>query len=106
VRLFHLADVVEVFHRTLTAAEILVLRVLNMIGAAMPLATWRSRPLIRARERLARTLGMRRLRMTGTMPSGHAGTLMRQQMYYIDDARAALDGTDLGPPVSSSVSIH
>jgi hypothetical protein len=37
--------------------------------------------------------------MTGVMPSGHAGTLMPQRMYYIADARAVLDGTDLGRPV-------
>jgi hypothetical protein len=89
---------------TLTAAETRVLRVVNTIGASMPLSTWRSRPLVRARERLASTLGMGRLRMTGMMPSGHVGTLMPQQMYYIDDARAALDGTDLGHPARLAAS--
>jgi hypothetical protein len=36
--------------------------------------------------------------MAGTMPSGHTGTLMPEQMYYIDDSRAAFDGADLGMP--------
>jgi len=89
---------------TLTAAETRVLWVLNVIGSAMPLATWRSRRLIRSRERLAGALGMGSLRMTGIMPSGHAGILMPQQMYYIDDARAILDGTDLGRPARLSAS--
>lgn len=69
---------------TLTATATRPLSLLNTISAAMPIATWRRRSLIRARERLASTLGMGQLRLTGTMPSGHTGTLMPQRMYYID----------------------
>lgn len=53
---------------------------------------------MRARERLAGALGMGQLRLTGTMPSGHTGTLMPRRMYFIDAARATLDGADLGQP--------
>jgi hypothetical protein len=49
------------------------------MSAALPLATWRPRPLIRARERIAHALGMGRLQMTGTMPSGHTGKLMPKE---------------------------
>jgi len=41
---------------------------------------------------------MGQLRLTGTMPSGHTGTLMPGRMYFVDDARATLDGADLGQP--------
>lgn len=68
------------------------------MSAAMPLATWRRRSLIRARERLASTLGMGQLRLTGTTPSGHAVALMPERMYFIDDSQATLDGVDLGRP--------
>ncbi len=34
------------------------------------------------------TLGMGQLQLTGTMPSGHTGTLMPQRMYYIDTSHA------------------
>ena len=68
------------------------------MSAAMPLATWRRRSLIRARERLASTLGMGQLRLTGTTPSGHAVALMPERMYFIDDSQATLDGVDLGQP--------
>jgi hypothetical protein len=84
---------------TLTATSTRVLALLNAMSAAMPRATWRLRPLVRARERLAGALGMGQLRLTGTMPSGHTGTLMPERMYFIDDARATLDGADLGRPV-------
>jgi hypothetical protein len=84
---------------TLTASSTRLLDVLNGISGALPLATWRPRPLVRARERLARALGMGNLQMSGVMPSGHTGTLMPQRMYFVDDSRATLDGVDLGLPV-------
>ena len=83
---------------TLTATTTRILALLNTMSAAMPLATWRLRSLIRAREHLASTLGMGQLQLTGTMPSGHTGTLMPERMYFIDDSQATLDGIDLGRP--------
>lgn len=84
---------------TLTATSTRLLSVLNTISAALPLATWRPRSLVRARERMAHGLGMGHLEMSGVMPSGHAGTLMPQQMYFVDDSLATLGGVDLGRPV-------
>lgn len=84
---------------TLTATSTRLLDLLNTMSAAMPLATWRMRSLVRARELLASTLGMGQLRLSGTMPSGHRGTLMPKQMYFTDDSQATLDGVDLGRPV-------
>jgi hypothetical protein len=83
---------------TLTATSTRLLDVLNAMSAAMPLATWRRPSLVRARERLASALGMGQLRLTGTMPSGHTGTLMPARMYYIDHSHATLNGVDLGQP--------
>ena len=83
---------------TLTASSTRLLDSLNALGARLPLATWRSAPMVHARERLAQTLGMGRLHMSGVMPSGHVGTLMPQRMYLVDEARAVLDGVDLGHP--------
>lgn len=83
---------------TLTATEPPVLQVLNAISARLPLETWRPHRLRRAREVLARGLGMGDLQLTGTMPSGHVGILMPQRMYFVDQATASLDGRDLGRP--------
>ena len=83
---------------TLTATSTRILALLNAMSAATPQFTWRLRPLVRARERLAAALGMGQLRLTATMPSGHTGTLMPGRMYFIDAARATLDGADLGQP--------
>ncbi|GAC1491129.1 MAG: hypothetical protein NVS1B9_12470 [Solirubrobacteraceae bacterium] len=82
----------------LTARETRVLQLLNAVSTKLPAGSWRPRVLVRAREQLGRTLGMGRLQMRGVMPSGHKGTLMPQQMYFVDEARAELDGVDLGRP--------
>lgn len=84
---------------TLTASSNRLLDLLNAISPALPLVTWRPRALRRARERLAAALGMGHLELSGLMPSGHAGILMPQRMFFVDDARARLDGVDLGRPV-------
>ncbi|HEV2536755.1 MAG TPA: hypothetical protein VGU21_04500 [Streptosporangiaceae bacterium] len=83
---------------TLTATSTRILALLNTMNAAMPLATWRLRSLVRARERLASRLGMGHLQLTGTMPGGQVGTIMPERMYFVDDSQATLDGTDLGRP--------
>jgi hypothetical protein len=38
------------------------------------------------------------IRLSGTMPSGHTGTLMPQRMYLIERSTAVLEGVDLGAP--------
>lgn len=87
----------------LTATDTPLLRALNAVSARLPLWTWRPAPLLRARELLAlRVLGMGDLRMSGTMPSGHTGTLMPQRMYLIEDSTAVLDGNDLGRPTRAA----
>jgi hypothetical protein len=88
---------------TLTAAQTPILRLLNAASPRLPLWTWRSSRLVRAREHIARRiLGMGDICMSGTMPSGHVGILMPQRMYFIDQATAALDDEDLGHAVRVS----
>jgi hypothetical protein len=86
---------------TLTASEPPYLRLLNAIGARLPMWSWQHEALLRPRERLARWLGAGDLKLSGVMPSGHVGTLMPQRMYFIDEAEATLDGIDLGRPARS-----
>jgi hypothetical protein len=84
----------------LTAVQTPMLAVLNALHGTLPLSTWRSPTLIGTRELMVRSLGMGRLQMSGIMPSGHAGTLMPERMYFVNDATATIDGTDLGKPPS------
>jgi hypothetical protein len=84
---------------TVTAYSTRALTVVNAISARLPLASWRPRALVRVRERLAHRLGLGRIQLNGVMPSGHAGQLRPEQMFFIDEARATLGGADLGRPV-------
>jgi hypothetical protein len=84
---------------TVTARQTPVLRAMNALSPRMPLGTWRSPRLVRARELMAQhVLGLGEIRMAGPMPSGHHGILMPQRMYFIDESTAVLDGYDLGQP--------
>jgi hypothetical protein len=83
---------------TLTARSTTYLDLLNAMSAAMPTATWRPRALLRAREGIARMFGVGAIELSGVMPSGHTGTLMPKQMYFIDESRAVLGGVDFGQP--------
>ena len=97
-RTLHVTMVEPALDWTLTVARSPLLGVLNPLSAALPLASWRPRSLVRARERLAQALGMGHLQMSGVMPSGHAGLLMPQRMYLVQESSARLDGVDLGSP--------
>jgi hypothetical protein len=83
---------------TVVAARSPVMGLLNPVSARLPLASWRPAALLRARELLARSLGMGRLQLAGVMPSGHRGLLMPQRMYLVNRSTAVLDGVDLGRP--------
>lgn len=87
---------------TLTATSSPRLNLINAVNSALPLTTWRSNLLLRARERVAKTLSLGDLQLSGITPSGHIGTLMPEKMYFIEDARASFDGIDLGHPVHLS----
>lgn len=87
---------------SLTATSSPMLRVMNAISPRLPIATWRPRTLVRSREWMAARLGLGRLAMSGAMPSGHHGVLMPEQMYFVEEARALLEGLDLGRPAKLS----
>ncbi|MCE5288428.1 MAG: hypothetical protein LLG14_04220 [Nocardiaceae bacterium] len=83
---------------TVTPQVTAFLRAMNAVAPRMPLWTWRTKSLRRARELVAKRLGMGELEMAGVMPSGHYGILMPERMYLIDESSATLDGVDLGKP--------
>jgi hypothetical protein len=84
---------------TMTASTTPTLTVFNTISRRLPHASWRPRALVRGRERMARRLGMGDIQLSGAMPSGHTGHLRPEQMFFINESQAVLDGTDLGSPI-------
>jgi hypothetical protein len=84
---------------TLTMRSTPVLTLFNAVSARLPAASWRPAALVRAREIIAAWLGMGQIQLAGVMPSGHAGQLMPERMYFVDQSAARLAGRDLGRPV-------
>lgn len=83
----------------LTARSTWALTILNAVNSRLPASSWRPRVLVRARELVARWLGMGNIQLAGAMPSGHIGQLMPERMYFVDESTARLGGVDLGRPV-------
>lgn len=83
----------------MTIQDSLLLRLLNAVNGRLPLATWRPRPLVAARERLASRLGLGPVSMSGTVPTGERLTAAVRTMHWIGGSRARLAGEDLGTAV-------
>lgn len=78
-----------------------LLRALNATNASLPLWSWRPAPLLWLREQVSKhLLGMGDVRLSFTSASGHDATIMPQEIYYVDESAAVLDGLDLGEPVA------
>lgn len=76
------------------------LRALNAVSGAMPFWTWKLAPMLRVREWVAeRLLGMGRLRFSFWTPSGQDAVIMPEEVYFIEESDARLEGRDLGRPV-------
>ena len=85
---------------TMTMTAPLYLEALNAVSSRLPLWTWKPRLLTRGREWLAKhVLGMGDLDFTFTMPSGQQTVIMPEEVFFIDDADAELDGRSLGDQV-------
>ncbi|MFP3901898.1 MAG: hypothetical protein ACLFXM_13675 [Acidimicrobiia bacterium] len=85
---------------TFSMSQDRLLGVVNVINAALPLASWRPRALVAAREWLAEhVLEIGRCDLSGRLPGGMPGTMMPTRVYRIDASTARLDGVDLGAPV-------
>lgn len=86
---------------TFTAATTPVLAAVN---AVLPVVNRHRGLMVSAGDLLARVLGMGRFTMSMTAPSGHRGTLLPSSMFFVERARAQLEGHDLGRPVRSEQS--
>lgn len=76
------------------------LRGLNAMSSVLPLSSWKPAPLRWIREWLAeRVLGMGDLRFAFTMPNGQDAVIMPEELFFIDESDAQLNGRSLGAPV-------
>lgn len=73
-------------------------RMMSAAGAVMPLAAWRSPPMLRAMGAVAgRVLGVGKVQLTGTTSNRQHFDANPLRIWLVADSRAVVDGEDLGP---------
>jgi hypothetical protein len=83
---------------TLTMAPSPVTRMMSAMGAVMPLAAWRSRPVLLAMGAVAgRALGVGKVKLTGLTSNDQHFDANPMRIWRVSDSHAVVEGTDLGP---------
>lgn len=74
-------------------------RMMSAIGSALPLAAWRSPPLLRAMGLIAgQALGVGAVKLTGTTSNDQHFDANPMRLWYVTDSHATVEGDDLGSP--------
>jgi hypothetical protein len=74
-------------------------RVMNAMGAGMPMAAWRSAPVLRAMGAMASaTLGVGKVAMTGLTANGLPFDANPMRIWRVVEAAATIEGVDVGSP--------
>lgn len=76
----------------------LATRVMGAMGAVMPLAAWRSQPVLRLVGAAAgRVLGVGKVQLTGTTSNRQHFDANPLRIWYVTASHAVVEGEDLGP---------
>ncbi|WP_099248864.1 hypothetical protein [Mycobacterium sp. shizuoka-1] len=82
---------------TVGMADTVATRAASRAGRALPEWAWASPPVLAAMGRVAGPLlGTGEMRLTGSAPNGQGFRVAPRQIWVVREARAVLDGTDLG----------
>ncbi len=74
-------------------------QLMSAMGAALPLAAWRSHSLLQAIGFLAgRALGVGKVKLTGRTSNGQNFDANPMRLWYVSDSHAVVEGEDVGPP--------
>lgn len=85
------------WHLTLAASP--MTRMMNAMAAGLPMAAWRSPPVLKAMGAVASaTLGVGKVSMTGLTANGLPFDANPLRIWRVADAAATIDGADVGPP--------
>lgn len=75
-----------------------ITRLTSIIGSALPLAAWRSRPVLSAMGRVAGwALGVERVKLTGMTPNRQRFDANPLRIWFVTDSHAVVEGHELGP---------
>jgi len=83
---------------TVEMASTPITRMMSAVGSAIPLAGWRSRPVLLAMGAVAgRALGVGKVKLTGLTSNGQHFDANPLRIWQVIDSHAVVEGTDLGP---------
>jgi hypothetical protein len=75
-----------------------ITRLMSLVGSALPLAAWRSRPVLSAMGRVAGwSLRVGTVKLTGTTSNGQPFYANPLRIWLVTDSHAVVEGQELGP---------
>jgi hypothetical protein len=84
-----------------------VTRMMSAVGSALPTATWRWSPVLRAMGQVAGwALGVGTVRLTGLTSNGQHFDANPLRIWYVTESRAVVEGQELGPIGALSEQAH
>jgi hypothetical protein len=76
-----------------------VTRLMSVVGSALPLAAWRSRPVLSVMARVAGwSLGVGTVKLTGMTANNQPFDANPLRIWLVTDSHAVVEGEQLGPP--------
>lgn len=97
-RRLHVSSIEGAVDWTLELGSTPLTHLMSVVGSALPLPAWRSRPVLAAMERAAcRSLGVGTVRLAGMTSNGQRFDANPLRIWYVTDSRAVVDGQELGP---------
>jgi len=73
-------------------------RAISTIGSSLPLAAWRSRPILKTMGHLAgRALRVGTVKLTGLTSNGQHFDANPMRIWYVTESRVLVEGEDIGP---------
>lgn len=83
---------------TIEVGSTAITRVMSIIGSALPLAAWRSRPVLSAMGRAAGwSLGVGTVKLTGMTSNQQRFDANPVRIWFVTDSQAVVEGQELGP---------
>lgn len=83
---------------TIELGATMATRAMSSVGSAMPLAAWRSAPVLRAMGAMAgRVLGLGRVQLSGTTSNRQHFDANPLRIWYVTQSNAKVQGENLGP---------
>jgi hypothetical protein len=84
-----------------------VTQLMSAVGSTLPLAAWRSRPVLQAMGYVAgHALGVGTVKLTGMTSNGQHFDANPMRLWYVSDSHAVVEGENIGPPGRLKVQAH